>query len=341
MDDEIVLKTENPVNSTPGYRTAMPQNRPESANIYGIPVKTLGQSMSVTDLVKLVRVKQYTKNVFVFAAYIFYVEGWQTPGAIKAVLLAFAAMCCASSTTYIANDIYDIEKDRNHPVKKNRPLPSGRVPVLAAFTMAVVLLVASVVLGFLSNIQVVYGLAAYLLIQVMYNLWLRNKSVADVACISLGFVIRVVIGALAISAHVSGWILLCTATLALMLGFGKRRHEYILMGDDAHTSRKSLAEYTHQSLDMLVMFSATCAALTYSVYSIESPTARSYPGIILTTPFVIYGIARYIVIVFGSGESGEPESMVLRDPHLIVTFVGFAAAAAIGLTNVPLPFLYR
>jgi len=297
--------------------------------------------MSIKDLVKLIRVKQYTKNVFVFAAYIFYVKGWAVHGAFQAALLAFAAMCCASSATYIINDIYDIEKDRAHPVKKNRPLPSGRIPVGFAFGLAIVLLIGSFILAWLASIQTIVGIAIYLFIQVLYNLWLRNKSVADVACIALGFVLRVIVGALAINAQISGWILLCTATLALMLGFGKRRHEYILMGDDKHNSRKSLAEYTHQSLDMLVLFSATCAALTYSVYSIESPTARSFPGLILTTPFVIYGIARYIVIVFGSGESGEPESLVLRDPHLIVTFLGFGISAAIGLTNVPLPFLYR
>lgn len=297
--------------------------------------------MSITDLLKLIRVKQYTKNVFVFAAFIFYVKGWTTPGAFTSTLFAFVAMCCASSATYIVNDIYDLEKDRAHPVKKNRPIASGRVPVAVAFGLAVALLFGSLILGWRANPTVVYGIGVYLLIQVLYNLWLRNKSVADVACISLGFVIRVIIGALAISAQVSGWILLCTATLALMLGFGKRRHEFLLMGDQGHSSRKSLAEYSRQSLDMLVGFSATCAALTYSVYSIESPTARSYPGLILTTPFVIYGIARYIVIVFGSGESGEPESLVLRDPHLILTFFGFGIAAAIGLTNVPIPFLYR
>jgi len=175
---------------------------------------------------------------------------------------------------------------------------------------------------------------------VLYNLSWRNKSVADVACISLGFVIRVVIGALAIHEPVSGWILLCTATLALMLGFGKRRHEFVLMGSQTN-SRKSLAEYSLQSLDMLVAFSATCAALTYSVYSIESVTARQHPGLLLTTPFVIYGIARYIVIVFGTGESGEPESLVLKDRQLIATFVGYAAAALYALNNPTLPFLYR
>jgi 4-hydroxybenzoate polyprenyltransferase len=295
--------------------------------------------MSFTDLIKVIRVKQWTKNVFVFAAFIF-VKGWTHHGSSLSVLLAFLAMCFASSATYLVNDIYDIEKDRGHPVKKNRPIASGRISIGFASTMAGILFVLSLVLGYFSNVNVIFGLLAYLGLQVVYNLVLRNISVADVACIALGFVIRVVIGAIAISEPVSGWILLCTATLALMLGFGKRRHEFILMGSESN-SRKSLAEYSLQSLDMLVAISATCAALTYSVYSIESPTARTYPGLILTTPFVIYGIARYIVIVFGSGESGEPESIVLKDKQLITIFIGYGIAAMIALAKLPLPFLYR
>ena len=295
--------------------------------------------MSFIDLVKVARVKQWTKNVFVFAAFIF-VKGWTHAGYPQAVLLAFFAMSFASSATYIVNDIYDIEKDRAHPVKKNRPIASGRISVSLALALAIILLASSFVFGLFSGINVDYGLLVYLGIQVIYNLSWRNKSVADVACIAMGFVIRVVIGALAISEPVSGWILLCTATLALMLGFGKRRHEFILMGSQS-TSRKSLAEYSLQSLDMLVAFSATCAALTYRVYSIESVTALQHKGLLLTTPFVIYGIARYLVIVFGTGESGEPESLVLKDKQLIITFVGYAAAALYALSNPNLPFLYR
>ena len=225
-------------------------------------------------------------------------------------------------------------------MKKNRPIASGRIPVSLALALALILFVLSFLFGWMSNINVIYGLLVYLGIQVIYNLSWRNKSVADVACIALGFVVRVVIGALAINEPVSGWILLCTATLALMLGFGKRRHEFILMGSQS-SSRKSLAEYSLQALDMLVAFSATCAALTYSVYSIESPTARQHPALLLTTPFVIYGIARYLVIVFGSGESGEPESLVLKDRQLIITFIGFGATALYALNNPILPFLYR
>ena len=143
--------------------------------------------MSVIDLVKVVRVKQWTKNVFVFAAFIF-VKGWTHPGYSVSVFLAFLAMCFASSATYLVNDIYDVEKDRAHPVKKNRPIASGRIPVGFAFALAIVLLALSFALGWLSDVNVVFGLAAYLGLQVIYNVSWRNKSVADVACIALGFV---------------------------------------------------------------------------------------------------------------------------------------------------------
>lgn len=294
-------------------------------------------------LLKLLRVKQWTKNVFVFAAFIF-TRGWNESGNIQGVLFAALAMCLASSATYIVNDLADIEKDRQHPKKKNRPIASGKVKPGTAWIAAVACLAAALITGWIANPNVLYCLAAYLLIQVFYNLRLRNTSIADVSCIAAGFVIRVVTGAVAINVQVSGWILLCTATLAYMLGFGKRRHEFHLQGEDKTNSRKSLAEYSEKSLDMLVVMAATCAVLTYSVYSIESPTAKQFPALILTTPFVIYGIARYLVLVFADekdGETGEPESLVLKDKHLIATFICFSIAALMALSKINLPFLYK
>lgn len=292
---------------------------------------------------QLLRIKQWTKNVFVLAALIF-TRSLNNSDALLHTLLAVAAMCLASSATYIANDIFDIEKDRQHPKKKLRPIPSGKISVPLAWCISGLLLVSSLALGTISNPNVVICLGCYLLLQVAYNIKLRNVTIADVGCIAAGFVLRVIIGAVAIDVQVSGWILLCTATLALMLGFGKRRHEFHLQGEDRAMTRKSLAGYSATALDMLVLMSAACAVMTYSVYSIESITAKQYPSLILTTPFVMYGICRYIVLVFGNqteDDTGEPESMVLRDPHLIATFVGFALSAVMALSKVQLPFLYK
>jgi 4-hydroxybenzoate polyprenyltransferase len=297
----------------------------------------------MSTIFKLLRVKQWTKNVFVFAAFIF-TRGWGESGNIKGVVLAVLAMCLASSATYIVNDLADAEKDRQHPKKRHRPIASGKVQPSTAWIAAVACLIGALILGWTANPYVLYCLAAYLLIQVFYNLRFRNTSIADVSCIAAGFVIRVITGAVAINVQVSGWILLCTAMLAYMLGFGKRRHEFLLQGEAKTSSRKSLADYSEKSLDMLVAMAATCAVLTYSVYTIESPTAKQYPSLILTTPFVIYGIARYLVLVFADekdGETGEPESLVLKDKHLIATFICYSIAALLALSKINLPFLYK
>jgi 4-hydroxybenzoate polyprenyltransferase len=292
------------------------------------------------DFIKLIRVKQWTKNVFVLAAFVF-TKGWKDWSNIQETLLAVLGMCLISSATYVVNDIFDVEKDRRHPKKKNRPIASGRMPIPLAATTAIGLLAFGMLLGWLANPPVLYVFAAYLLIQVAYNLGLRNQAVIDVGCIAAGFVVRVVLGAVAISSQVSGWILLCTATVALMIGFGKRRHEFMLKAQLGGETRKSLADYSQQSLDVLVALSATCAAMSYSVYSIESQTAHLYPALILTTPWVLYGICRYVIIVFGTGETGEPESLVFGDKQLIIVFVGYLVSAVLALKRLPLPFLIQ
>ena len=294
----------------------------------------------IADIIKLIRVKQWTKNVFVLAAFVF-TKGWKDWTNIRETLLALFGMCLISSATYVVNDIFDIEKDRRHPKKQHRPIASGRIPVPVATSLAIGLLVVGVLLGWMANPPVLYVFATYLLIQIAYNLGLRNQAIIDVGCIAAGFVVRVLLGAVAISAQVSGWILLCTATVALMIGFGKRRHEFMLKAQLGGETRKSLADYSQQSLDVLVAFSATCAAMSYSVYSIESPTAHMYPALVLTTPWVLYGICRYIIIVFGSGETGEPESLVFGDKQLIIVFIGYLVSAVLALKRLPLPFLIQ
>jgi 4-hydroxybenzoate polyprenyltransferase len=296
--------------------------------------------MTILDLFKLLRVKQWTKNVFVLAAFCF-TKGWTSEGLLVKTLFALLAMCLISSATYIANDIFDVAKDRQHPKKKNRPIAAGHIPVSLAWTISGILGIFALGISLAINFDVFLTLVTYLAIQVLYNGGLRNKSIADVFCIASGFVLRVIVGAIAIQAQLSGWILLCTAALALMLGFGKRRHEFHSQGDDRQKSRSSLADYNAMSLDMLVLFSSAFAVMTYSVYSIESQTAKTYPALILTTPFVIYGIARYLVLVFGTGETGEPETLVLSDKHLIAVFWGYAIATGLALSGLQIPILLK
>lgn len=298
--------------------------------------------MNGMDIARLLRVKQWTKNVFVLAAFIF--SNRITTGTTADwwhVAFAFFGMSLISSGTYIFNDLSDVEKDRQHPIKKNRPIASGKISKSFALGAGIFCLVFGLGLGLAVSVSTLSCLLSYLGIQIVYNLFLRNISIADVASIASGFVVRVILGAVAIDALLSGWILLCTATLALMLGFGKRRHEFHLKKASGFDTRSSLASYNGASLDMLVLFSSAIAAMSYGVYSIESPTARSYPGLILTTPFVLYAICRYLVIVFADGESGEPESIVLKDKQLLICFAGFLISAIAALKGFHLEFLYR
>jgi 4-hydroxybenzoate polyprenyltransferase len=288
------------------------------------------------DIVALIRAKQWTKNIFVLAALVF-TRGWTVEGQLTKALLAMLAMCLVSSAVYIANDSLDRESDRLHPVKKNRPLASGRVGIKVAIALMVVLFVSGMALGAYLGPAVLVGIGSYLGLQVVYNLALKRHAVIDVFCISAGFVTRVVIGAVALNVALSSWILVCTGSLALLLGFGKRRHEFLLQSGE--TTRASLSEYTEKSLDMLVLFSGACAAMTYGIYSIESKTAAQYPGLVLTAPIVLYGICRYLLIVFRDGETGEPESLVLKDIHLILSFLGFIVVSILALNGLKPDFL--
>lgn len=315
--------------------------------------------MTARDAFRLVRVKQWTKGLFVFAALIF-TRGWTDPRAVGASLVAFALMTLASVAMYLFNDLLDLEADRAHPTKRDRPLASGRVsPAVARWGFLVslpVLALGPLVAGVFDpggsategpwsvgsspsgGVGLLVCVWSYLALQIAYNLRLKRAAVADVASIALGFVLRVVAGAVAIRAPLSGWILLCTAFLALLIGFGKRRHEFSLAGAETAKTRPALAGYTAASLDALLVFSASCAALSYGVYSVESATAKTYPALLLTTPFVVYGVMRYLVLVFG-GEGGEPESLVLCDTGLLVSLAGFLIAAYAALSGLRLPFV--
>lgn len=303
--------------------------------------------MTARDLFRLLRVKQWTKNAFVFAAFVF-TKGWESPQAIRGSLVAFAAMTLASVAMYLFNDLRDRDADRAHPTKRDRPIASGRISKTLAVTLGLLAAVLSPIVAMAAIEQVIeandraYGLAitviGYMGLQLAYSFWLKRTPVADVATIAAGFVLRVVAGAVAIGAPLSGWILLCTAFLALLLGFGKRRHEFRLEGHDLASTRPALVGYTQASLDSLLVVSAACAALTYGVYSIESRTASQYPGLIMTTPFVVYGVLRYLALVM-AGEGGEPESLVLKDAQLLVCFAGFLLSAYAALSGVRLAFV--
>jgi 4-hydroxybenzoate polyprenyltransferase len=289
-------------------------------------------------LLQLLRVKQYSKNVFVFAA-LFFTRGFVSPNRVLLTLAAVAVMCLVGSATYIVNDIADIERDRAHAKKRNRPIASGDVSIPFAISLALICGILGLVLAYAIRPQVFGCAVFYLGLQALYNLKLKHVPIADVFVIASGFVLRVIIGAVAIQAQLSGWILVCSASLALLVGFGKRRSEFIGQGEDRVRSRESMKGYSLQSLDALVVSSASVAIMCYGLYGIESPTAKQYPGLILTIPFVAFGIFRYMMLIFADAGTAEPESIVFKDLQLAVTFILFLGLAAWALTGVKIGIL--
>jgi 4-hydroxybenzoate polyprenyltransferase len=288
--------------------------------------------------IRLLRPKQWTKNLLVFAALIF-TGTFRDPGHLSLAALAFLSMCLASSATYIFNDVQDAEHDRRHPKKKLRPIASGAVSAVVATALGMVLAIAGLLIAATLGKGSLLIVAAYLALQVFYNMGLKRVPVADVYAISMGFVLRAALGAAAIEVKLSGWLLFCTGALALMLGFGKRRHEFIQQGEERAATRQSLVHYNRVALDGLVIMFATAAALCYGLYTLESQTARQYPGILLTAPFVFYGITRYVLLVFTVDEGGEPEDVLFRDPHLLASIVLFVIAAGMAILGVRLPLI--
>lgn len=289
-------------------------------------------------MLRLLRPKQWTKNLLVFAALMFTAR-FNQPEALLQACLGFVAMCLLSSSIYVVNDAMDYVRDRQHPVKRNRPIASGEVQKKTAIIYSQVLaLGGAAILAWLGPSAVVVG-GVYVALQALYNLRFKHVAVLDVFIISIGFVLRAVLGAAVIHATISGWLLLCTGALALTLGFGKRRAEF-LNSNGAPNTRPSLVEYSRQALDVLVATSATAAALCYGVYVLESPTAKAHPALILTTPFVFYGVCRYLLLTFQDQQQvEEPESLLFRDAHLWISVALFLIVSAMAMSTSRLPWV--
>ena len=292
--------------------------------------------MKLLAATKLIRPKQWTKNLLVFAALIFAHE-YGDPMNVMLAVVAFFALCLFSSSIYALNDVLDAERDRAHPTKMHRPIAKGDLtPNTGLFVSFAALTIGTLLAAFVGP-SFLAGVFGYLVLQLLYNFWLKHIPVVDVMVISTGFVMRAALGAIAINAFISGWLLFCTGMLALLLASAKRRHEFHLQGDDRGQSRAALLGYTVQSLDAMVVFSAAVAAIAYGVYAIESDTAQKYSSLILTVPFVLFGILRYLFLTFAKGDGGEPENILLNDWQIIASVVLFVAAAFYALSGFDVP----
>jgi 4-hydroxybenzoate polyprenyltransferase len=270
-------------------------------------------------LIKLIRPKQWVKNVFVLAPLVFS-RKFTNP---EAVIRAFFAMLCfiaASSAVYILNDILDLEKDRLHETKRLRPLASGKLSRTNAVIFMLILLSLSLIPAFFISRGVLFCIVAYVLMNILYSTILKNFVIVDIMAIALGFVIRVICGAVAIPVYISSWVLLCTFFIALCIGAGKRKAEKAVLNDDSAMHRRVLSSYTDSFLKSLIQISITGSAITYSLYTVLEYDIQ-IP--MITILFVFYGLFRYMQLVLAEDEERLPEEIILSDVPLMASIILF------------------
>ena len=278
-------------------------------------------------LLTAARPHQWTKNLLVFAALIFAVRIFD-PAAVALAVGGFLAFCAASSACYLFNDVLDAEGDRNHPAKCNRPIASGALPARTALLASGVLALGAVGLGF--ALRPAFGLTVigYLVLQLAYSSVLKHEVILDVLCISASFLLRAYGGGAVIDVPISMWLMLCTGLLALFLALAKRRHE-LLQVDDAANHRRSLAEYTPQMLDQMIAVVTASTLVAYALYTMWPDTVKKFgtDKLALTIPFVLYGIFRYLYLVYSQQGGGSPSRHLLTDKPLLIDIVLYTAAA--------------
>jgi 4-hydroxybenzoate polyprenyltransferase len=275
----------------------------------------------IAGLIKTMRPRQWIKNIVIFAPLIFDVKLFN-PRYLAQTVAGFALLCLVSGNVYIINDLVDIEKDRQHPKKRNRPLPSGQLNVRAAFVAALVIPLVALPAGFLLHPHFGAILTGYLLIQVAYSFWLKNAVIIDVMLVASGFLLRVAGGVPLVEAErFSPWLYICMTLLALLFGFGKRRHELVLLKDNADAHRQSLQEYNLPLLDHIISIVTAATLLAYSLYTFSAPNLPPNHTMMLTIPFILYAIFRYLYLVHVKGMGGAPEEIALSDRPLQATFV--------------------
>jgi 4-hydroxybenzoate polyprenyltransferase len=275
---------------------------------------------SFTALCRGLRPKQAAKNLFVYAALVF-ANRLFDPIAFGRVTLAFLLFSIVSGSVYLLNDILDVDQDRLHPKKRLRPIASGDLPVPIARAAMVVLAVSSVAAGWYLRPLFGMTLLFYFVMNVAYCFWLKHIVILDVFTIATGFVLRTISGGFVIGVHISQWLLLCTLQLALFLGFLKRRQELVEQGADADKTRAILEEYSLPFLDQMITIVAGVSIVCYSVYTVESDTAHTHPHLWITVPLVIYGICRYLYLVYQKRMGGAPEEVLRTDRSMQVAIV--------------------
>jgi 4-hydroxybenzoate polyprenyltransferase len=275
----------------------------------------------------LLRPAQWVKNVFVFSALVFGPKN-QEPTAIATSLAAFVIFCLLSSAVYALNDLVDYREDRLHPTKRARPIASGALSPLAGGIIAAILATAGILLALRLPVGFFFAAVAYVLLNLFYTYWGKHRALLDVILIAIGFVLRALAGAEAIEVEVSAWLVICTFTLCLFLGFGKRRCEIASIGDRdrAREHRSTLWLYTPDLLNQLLSTTGGIAIMTFLLYTLDPNTPVRSRHLVFTMPLVIYAIFRYAMVI-ERGERTGPTDVLIRDRPFLITAILWTALA--------------
>lgn len=283
------------------------------------------------------RPKQWTKNFIIYAGLVFDGQLF-VPDSFLRISIAFVLLCLAASTVYIINDLVDIDRDRKHPKKRHRPLPSGQLPIPMAVVAAIAIPSFATVCAWFLTPYYAFVLVFYIIINILYSFYLKHMVLLDVLTITAGYVLRVAGGVFVIQvAKFSPWLYAVTALLALFLAISKRRQELVLLADDASNARPIFKEYNLPLLDEMLRMVTTSTLIAYLLYTIEAPS-RLLAGTnmaLLTVPFVLYALFRYLYLIHVQGEGSAPDEVLLKDRPLQLSILLWGITFVVILYLVP------
>ncbi|HTH51140.1 MAG TPA: decaprenyl-phosphate phosphoribosyltransferase [Pyrinomonadaceae bacterium] len=281
-------------------------------------------------LVLTMRPREWSKNLLVFSSLIFS-KSLLDSRSIAVTVVGFALFCAASSGVYLFNDLCDLRADREHPVKRNRPIASGQLNLSLARTAATILFLLAGLGALLLDPGFAAVIAVYVITCLGYSLGLKNIVILDVILIATGFVLRAISGAVLLHVVASEWLVLCTSMVALLIGFGKRRHELALLEDTACNHRKSLGDYSITFLDAVMNICAGAAVLTYALYTKADDTIARVGSnwMLATIPFVVYGVFRYLFLIHRRQAGGDPVQILFRDRPTLLNLLLWITAAGL------------
>jgi 4-hydroxybenzoate polyprenyltransferase len=278
----------------------------------------------LNEYVRLLRPRQWLKNVFVFAGLIFS-RHFFIPESVGKSIIAFTFFSLLSSGGYIINDIIDYREDLQHPAKSKRPIAAGRIKRLPAVAIAIVLMFGSIVGSYFLDIDFFLVCCIYGLLMLVYSLGAKQIVILDVLFVAFGYVLRAIAGAVVIDVEISSWLLLCTLLIALFLAVAKRRTEIILLGEDASKHRKILSQYSLPLLNQMIAVVTAACIVAYCLYTLAPETVAKFgtKNLIFTIPFVIYGIFRYLYITYQKLQTDIPERVLFSDLPLQLCLVSW------------------